>query len=122
VVISRSRNLRNTCLFTGERARLEVGIWDPDPPVTLSFGGSELTLAGRARRDGRRAESGPGFNDAFRRQLDDFAAAVREGREPAVTAADGRRTIAMLEACYGAREALSFPWEAPPPVAARAAR
>lgn len=126
VVISRGRNLRNTCLFTGERARLEVGIWDPDPPMTLSFGdlslgGSELALSGRARRGGRRAgEPGLGFNDAFRRQLDDFAAAVRGGREPAVTAADGRQTIAMLEACYGAREALSFPWEAPVPIAAAA--
>ncbi len=127
VVISRSRDLHNTCLFTGERARLEVGIWDPDPPVELSFGdlsfgGSEMMLSGRARRGGRQGGSGLGFNDAFRRQLDDFADAVREGREPAVTAADGRRTIAMLEACYGAREALSFPWETPAPVAARAGR
>lgn len=147
VVISRARNLRNTCRFTGERALLEVGIWDPDPPVTLSLGGAELALAGRARR-GTPYEPGEGlgFNDAFRRQIDDLAAAVGEDREPAVTGADGRRMIEMLETCYAVREPLSAPWEAPlheraatvpeprrtaegptaaleaPPIAARAAR
>lgn len=116
VVISRIRNLRNTCRFVGERACLEVGIWHSDPPVTLSFGGSELALAGRARHNGRDGgEDGLGFNRAFIRQLDDFAAAVREGREPAITAGDGRRTLETIEACYAACEPLAAPWEVTEP-------
>jgi predicted dehydrogenase len=109
VEISRSRDLANTCVFTFERARLEVGIWDPDPAVTLTTAGAEteVMLAGRARRPGA---AGLGFNDAFRRQLDDLAAAVLEGREPAITGADGRRSIALIEACYAAREPLELPW------------
>ena len=112
VEISRSRDLANTCVFTFERARLEVGIWDPDPPVTLTAAGTGtgVLLAGRARRP---RAAGLGFNDAFRRQLDDLAAAVREGREPAITGADGRRSIALIEACYAAREPLDLPWLSP---------
>ena len=35
-------------------------------------------------------------------QLADFAAAIREGREPAVTAREGRATVALIEAVYEA--------------------
>jgi UDP-N-acetyl-2-amino-2-deoxyglucuronate dehydrogenase len=35
-------------------------------------------------------------------QMADFAAAVRDGREPSVTAADGRATVALFEALYEA--------------------
>lgn len=113
VEISRSRTLRNTCLFVGERASLEVGIWDPDPPITLiprAAGGAAATLAGRARRGGA---AGADFNDAFRRQLDDLAAAIRAGREPAIPGAEGRRSVALIEACYAAREPLELPWVRP---------
>ena len=113
VEISRTRNLRNTCRFDGEAARLEVGIWDPDPPIVLSRDGIDVALAGRARRD---ADATPGldFTGAFRRQLDDFAAAIREGRDPAITGADGRRAVALIAACYAARAPLELPWTAPP--------
>ncbi len=110
VEISRTRNLRNTCTFFGERARLEVGIWDPDPPVVLELDGVPVALHGRARREGG---AGLDFLGAFRRQIDDLAAAIEEEREPFVTARDGRRSIALIEACYGAREPLVLPWVSP---------
>jgi predicted dehydrogenase len=109
--ISRTRNLRNTCLFTGERASLEVGIWDPDPPIALTAGGATTILSGRARPDdGSGGRDGLDFVGAFRRQLDDFADAVREGREPFVPGSEGRRSMALIEACYAVREPLVLPW------------
>jgi len=36
----------------------------------------------------------------FRRQMDHFIAAIQMGAEPAVTAADGRATLAVVEAIY----------------------
>jgi predicted dehydrogenase len=110
VEISRSRNLRNTCRLVGERATLEVGIWDPDPPITLAVAGCEVALAGSARRG---AEAGLDFNGAFRRQLADFAAAIRGGHEPAIPGREGRRSVALIEACYAARQPLDLPWLAP---------
>ncbi len=122
VEISRTRNLANTCVFTGPRARLEVGIWDPDPPIRLLLDGKEVDLVGRARR---RTGEALDFNGAFLRQIDDLAAAVAAGREPFVTAVEARRPVALIEACYAAREPLVLPWverSAPGPVRAPEAR
>lgn len=120
VEISRTRNLANTCVFTGERARLEVGIWDPDPPIRLLVDGDpadriadssdSLDLLGRARR---RAGDGLDFNGAFRRQIDDLAEALAEGGEPYVTATEARRPVELIEACYAVREPLELPWLEP---------
>jgi len=114
VEVSRTRNLRNTCRFTGRRATLELGIWDPDPPITLSTGGSQQVLSGRAL-SGKKA--GLDFIGAFRRQLEDLAGAIREGREPAISGREGRRSVALIEACYGVREPLERPWMHPPQLA-----
>ena len=111
VEISRTRSLRNTCVFEGERATLEVGIWDPDPEIRLSIADREVSLAGRARRDGG---AGLDFTNAFVRQIDDFAGAIREGREPFVPGREGRRSQELIEACYAARQPLDLPWSNPP--------
>jgi predicted dehydrogenase len=110
VEISRTRNLRNTCIFEGERATLEVGIWDPDPSIVLRVGGADLSLSGQARRKDSRALS---FQDVFVRQVDDFAMAIREGREPLVPGREGRRSLDLIEACYAARQPLEMPWDEP---------
>jgi predicted dehydrogenase len=115
VEVSRTRNLSNTCLFTGDRATLEVGIWDPDPPIVLRSAGREVALAGRAQREGSAKLA---FPDVFVRQIDDFAAAIREGREPLVSGREGRRSLALIEACYAARRPLELPWAEPPELAA----
>jgi len=113
VEISRTRNLRNTCVFEGSRATLEVGIWDPDPEIRLLIAEREVSLAGRARRDGESAGSGLDFTQAFVRQLDDFAAAIRERREPFVPGREGRRSLSLIEACYARRQPLVLPWSIP---------
>ena len=116
VEISRTRNLRNTCLFIGERARLEVGIWDPDPPIRCSWTETATAPPSRPEVDRysrprpARAGGGLDFLGAFGRQLDDLAAALGEGRDPFITGAQGRRSIALIEACYAAREPLELPW------------
>ena len=71
VEISRTRNLRNTCIFEGDRATLEVGIWDPDPTIALRIGNKEIPLAGHA------GSSRLTFQDVCVRQIDDFAEARR---------------------------------------------
>ncbi|HEX4954579.1 MAG TPA: Gfo/Idh/MocA family oxidoreductase [Thermoanaerobaculia bacterium] len=110
VEISRSRNLANTCLFEGETGTLEVGIWDPDPPLIVRIGGEQLRLDGRARRG---KSPGLTFNGAFLRSIDDFARVIRQGGEPVVSGQEGRRGVALIEACYAARQALQLPWSIP---------
>jgi predicted dehydrogenase len=111
VEISRTHNLSNTCLFEGERANLEVGIWDPDPQIRLLLEDREVDLSGRARRQEGSAIT---FLDAFVRQIDDFAAAVRDRREPRVPGREGRRIQTLIEACYARRKFLEMPWSIVP--------
>ncbi len=111
VEISRTRNLRNTCLFEGDRASLEVGIWDPDPVIALRLSGAQMSLDGQARP--RKGGSKLSFQDVFVRQIDDFAAAIREGRPPLVPGREGRRSLDLIEACYEARRPLELPWDEP---------
>jgi predicted dehydrogenase len=118
VEISRTRNLRNTCVFEGARARLEVGIWDSDPEVRLSIAGSEVALAGRARRAAEQGiNSGLNFLDTFIRQIDDFARAIRGRGKPFVPGCEGRRSLALIESCYAQRRFLELPWSVLPAVA-----
>ncbi len=111
VEISRTRNLRNTCVFEGERGTLEVGIWDPDPVIALRLAGAQISLDGQARQ--RVGGSKLSFQDVFVRQIDDFAAAIRESRPPLVPGREGRRSLDLIEACYAARRPLELPWDEP---------
>jgi predicted dehydrogenase len=112
VEISRTRNLRNTCVFEGARATLEAGVWDPDPEIRLLIADREVCLAGRARRP-EPGSAGLDFTQAFVRQLDDFAAAIRERREPFVPGREGRRSQELIAACYARRQPLVLPWSLP---------
>jgi predicted dehydrogenase len=115
VEISRTRDLRNTCRFEGERGTLEVGVWDPAAEISLCLPGCELRLAGHAS-GGEAGEAT--FAGAFRRQLADFVAAARSGVPPSVPGEEGRRAVALVEACYARRRPLELPWEEPPELAA----
>ncbi|HEV8579119.1 MAG TPA: Gfo/Idh/MocA family oxidoreductase [Thermoanaerobaculia bacterium] len=117
VEISRTRNLRNACFFEGSRATLEVGVWDPDPEIRLFIADREAHLAGRARRE---ASPGLDFTGSFVRQLEDFAAAIRGRREPFVPGLEGRRSLALIEACYARRRPLDLPWSVAPASGVRA--
>jgi predicted dehydrogenase len=115
VEISRTRTLRNTCVFEGERAKLEVGIWDPDPEIRLSLADREVALAGHARPErSSAAGSALNFTDVFVRQIDDFARAIRQRREPFIPGAEGRRSLALIEECYARRQPLVLPWSIVP--------
>src|SRR3954452_6712573 len=119
VEISRTRNLRNTCVFEGSQARLEVGIWDSDPEVRLSTAGSQVMLAGHARRAGKKGinsgiDSGLNFPATSTRQVDYFPRAIRGRREPFVPGSEGRRSLALIESCYAQRGFLDLPWSVLP--------
>ena len=107
VEISRTRNLRNSCILYGTRGTLHVGT-DFDSQVSLTLKGREMTLTGQVFRD----RAGPSeFLEPYRRQLDNFADAVLNGQEPLVPGHEGRRSLAVIESCYAARRPLLKPWD-----------
>ena len=113
VELSRIRNLRNSWIIRGERGTLEVGIGF-NPPVRLKSKNQDVVLTGRTMR-GETVDKG--IRDAFRRQLDDFADAVRSQRPPFVPGEEGKRAVELIETCYAARQPSKRPWMFPKVVA-----
>ena len=109
VVLSRTRQLANTCRFQGDRGVLEVGLFEPDAPVRLTTVDEAAALHGSARvRDG-----GTTLDAAFDLELADFVSAARGDGPPAVPGSEGRRSVALIEALYARRQPLRQPWDWP---------
>lgn len=107
--LSRTRALRDTAVVECERGTVELGVFDP-AVIRLAVPGGSAVLAG--------AVPDPEFERAplrtvFARQLDDVVAAVRGRREPLVPGWQGRRAVALVEACYALRQPLRQPWDFP---------
>jgi predicted dehydrogenase len=79
---------------------------DPDPET-------ERMLAEEAPDRGNTAAvAGYVDSELHRRQIDDFIAAIQEGRQPLVDAAEGRRTLEVMRALYLSseqRRLITFP-------------
>lgn len=108
VELSRTRNMRNSCIITGERGTIEVGT-KTDSLVTVTWADG-LALAGRGAAGDR--PSPTNLIDLFEPQLRQFVNAIRFGDHPIVSGAEARRSIELLSACYRARQPWVHPWDA----------
>ena len=98
--VSRLRRLSNCLRIVGERASLHVSLAD-QPARVSEVGGGDRILGQESQRN---------WQDCFADQLRQFSAAVRG--EPS-NLAGGESQITVLEtveACYGRRKSLGFPW------------
>jgi predicted dehydrogenase len=105
VELSRTRFLKNTWVFRGEKGTLEAGFFQPI--VRLQLKDQPLVLSGEVLHGG---DGHDNFLAAFRRQFDDFVDAVRQARSPFVSGTEGRRAVQLIEACYSNRHPLAYPW------------
>jgi predicted dehydrogenase len=111
VELSRTRKLRNTAIIEGDRGRLEAD-W---AQARLTPRGSPLLLHGSIKPSTTK-EPIAGYLEAMAASFADWVGAIRDGREPMVPGSEGRRSVAMIEACYRNRQPLELPWVAPRPV------
>jgi predicted dehydrogenase len=108
VELSRTRDLRNSCIIRGDRGTLEVGT-KTDSTVTLTPADGQASLAGKATTPGQQP---PGnLADLFAWQMADFVRAIQTRTSPAVPGSEARRSVAVLESCYRRRQPLVFPFE-----------
>jgi predicted dehydrogenase len=106
VELSRTRELRNTVQIHGATGTLEASFFTGE--ITLRRGANVIPvekdadlpcLVGTAEGMG-----------LFRAQLEDFVDAIRSGRPPCVPGSEGRRSVALIEACAARRRPLALPW------------
>lgn len=103
VELSRTRNLRNSCVIRGESGTLtvEAGFGSK---VQLELLGAQDHFSGHVFPPDCKVQP---VERAFREQLDDFAKAVRRGSLPFVPASEGSRALKVIERCYAHRQPLA---------------
>jgi predicted dehydrogenase len=106
VELSRTRNLRNTCVIQADRGTLTFDT-DADAAMRLEIAGASGQLTGRVAQPGH---SDSPFRTAFTKQFADFAASIRSGSSPIVSGEQGKRSLKLIDRCYEIREPLRLPW------------
>ena len=114
VELSRTRQLRDTVVVEGERGTVDIGVFEP-AVVRLALAGGGPALAGSVA-DAAFAQAP--LLTVFGRQLADVVSAIRGGPPPLASGPDGRRAVAVVEACYARRTPLRQPWDFPEAYAA----
>jgi predicted dehydrogenase len=97
-----------------ERGVMEIGVFEP-ALLRITLHGEEL--AAEAAVPDREFAQSP-MPTVFGRQLAAFARAVRGDASGIVSGAEGRRAVALVEACYAARQPWRMPWDYPEAYAA----
>ncbi len=107
VEMSRTRELRNTWILEGEKGTLEVERRFASS-FELRLDGEVVSLEGRFAKAGRPEDP----LECFRRQWDDFVDAIVSRRPSWTPGEEGRRAVALIEACRASRRPLALAWEA----------
>jgi len=108
VELSRIRNLENRWRIRCERGTVELET-KYHPEVEVRIDGQPFALQGRVLRpDGRDEDP----LDCFARSFRDFVECLGSGREPVGSGREGRRSVALMEACAAARRPLEPSWAA----------
>jgi predicted dehydrogenase len=111
VELSRTRDLRNTAIITGENGTLEIDLrrnW-----ATLHSADATVGLNGMGAHPDTLEATSQGFEDLFDAQIEDFVDAIRESRSPTVPGTEAAKTVEFIERCYRERRPLELPWLSP---------
>ena len=100
VELSRTRDLGCRFEIRGSEATLHLDLWTNEIRLVGAEGDIDLDP---------RLPAGAADADFFHDQLVDWARAIRDRRPPFVPGAEGRRSVALMAACYARRRPLSLP-------------
>ena len=110
VQLSRTRSMRNTTIIRGTQATLEIHAFTNDIKLQFATGRQPLVLRGALTEPASGVGAKPVAENVMAEQLIDLADAIRQKRQPTVTGEEGRRSVAVIEACYARRKPLRHAW------------
>ena len=108
VELSRARTLRNTAIITGSRGRVEVSL---HRNAIIRAHPDDLLMFELDRRPGSALPTEDLHEDMFRRELENWADAIRSGGEPFVSGASAVPAISIIDRCYSNRQPLRRSWD-----------
>ena len=107
VELSRTRDLRNTAIIVGSRGRIEIALRDN---AIIDISPDNLAALELEGRSGATMPQEDLWNDMFKRELRDWADAIRDANAPFVPGASVAPAIELIEQCYRLRQPLPAPW------------
>lgn len=111
VELSRTRNLRNTAIIRGEKGTIEVSLHTSS--ISIHPNGLSGKVVGNMLEAQGVESRGESFFDLLKAELEDWVEAITSKREPRVPGEEGRKSVALIEACYKNRKPLELPWLSP---------
>jgi predicted dehydrogenase/nucleoside-diphosphate-sugar epimerase len=106
VALSRVRNLRGTIRVECERALLEVPVNERyQVRVQPAGAGDGVEMQARWREEPETA-----WFEAFRAEIDDWLAAIRERREPELSGRSALASLRLIDACYRSARHVRARW------------
>ena len=105
IELSRTRNLRNTCIIKGSNGEIEVGVGYKSP-IILRTNNLEVQGIPEDRDKGHLS-----IKDLGRLQAENFINAILNEKKPPVSAESSLETIRLFEECRESRKQLDLPWE-----------
>lgn len=111
VELSRTRDLPNTVIIEGSTAILTANLVTNS--VEMVYGKGNVALSGAVNfpHSARPPEKTAG--DLIVAVYEDFYRAIRHGQLAAVPAAEGKRSVELIERCYANRRLWELPWVTP---------
>ena len=111
VELSRTRDLRNTAIIRGEGGTIEVSVRSSS--ISIHPNGLSSKVVGNVLEAQTTALKGESLVDLLEAELEDWVEAITSKREPRVPGEEGRKSVALIEACYKNRKPLELRWLSP---------
>jgi len=108
IELSRTRNLRNSAIIYGEKAKLEAQILGSQ--VTISPNEENIKMIGNAVSKSMKLEKIQPTQNIMKEQFENWISAIKNKEEPYISGKEAIKSIEFIEACHKNRRPLITSW------------
>jgi len=108
IELSRTRNLRNSAIIYGEKAKLEVQMLGPQ--VTIYPNGEDIKMIGNVVSKSMKVGKIQPAQNIMKEQFENWVSAIKNKEELYISGKEASKSIAFIEACHKNRKTLTTSW------------